>query len=305
MLEDLRIPGDCDGLLYLAESARNPPVLPPHRHAELEFNVVARGEITYIVDGRRMTFTQRSLLWMFPAQEHQLVDRSADARYYVAVFKPGMIRGACRGPDARPLRRRGQSGDPVLHCDLEPADLDLMCRLMDELMAGGPDPATLNREAGFGVASDFTYRHADPDWLNAGLRHLLLLSWRHQRGRHGSRREVELHPAVARAVELLRRTDAPDDFGELARRCGVSPSYLSRIFLRQVGVSLTRYRNSVRLARFWQVRREGRSRTLLESAYAAGFGSYAQFFRVFTETYGTGPRESMHGPPADPAGRTR
>jgi hypothetical protein len=34
---------------------------------------------------------------------------------------------------------------------------------MDELMIDGPDPDTLNREAGFGAASDFHYQHSDPD----------------------------------------------------------------------------------------------------------------------------------------------
>jgi hypothetical protein len=33
---------------------------------------------------------------MFPSQEHQLVDRSNDAQYYVAVFKPELINKSCR-----------------------------------------------------------------------------------------------------------------------------------------------------------------------------------------------------------------
>lgn len=299
MLENLRIPDGLGGLLYLAESMRNPPVLSPHRHVELELNLVARGEITYIVDGRRMTFGQRSLLWMFPAQEHQLVDRSPDASYYVAVFKPALIRDTCRGADYRALQESGVTGAPVPHCGLEASAFDLLCRLMDELLADGPDAAILNREAGFGVASDFTYRHADPDWLNAGLCHLLLLAWRLQRGRRGDRHEVELHPAVARAIQRLGQSGAPEDLALLARSCGVSPSYLSRMFRRQVGVTLTRYRNSVRLARFWQHHhRERGGGNLLESAYAAGFGSYAQFHRVFTVAYGAGPRECLQRSPS-------
>ena len=96
MLEDLKLRPEYDGMLFLAESARNPPVLKSHRHAELEINVVVRGSVTYVVRGRRFTFPARSLLWLFPEQEHRLVDRTDDARYYVAVFKPGMISAACR-----------------------------------------------------------------------------------------------------------------------------------------------------------------------------------------------------------------
>jgi AraC-like DNA-binding protein len=33
--------------------------------------------------------------------------------------------------------------------------------------------------------------------------------------------------------------------------------------------------------------------TITEAVYAAGFGSYAQFHRVFTAAYGRGPRECL------------
>ena len=32
---------------------------------------------------------------------------------------------------------------------------------------------------------------------------------------------------------------------------------------------------------------------MTHAAYAAGFGSYAQFHRVFTQAYGRGPRECL------------
>jgi|TARA_B110000037_G_scaffold223057_1_gene301627 AraC-like DNA-binding protein len=290
--EELHIDPTYDGFLYLAESMRNPPVLQPHHHAELELNLVARGEITYIVGDKRYTFGPRTLLWMFPDQEHQLVDRSSDARYYVAVFKPDLIHRACRSAPYESLK--AASKDPtVTHCKLEATIFDLLSRSMDELMIDGPDPNTLNREAGFGAASDFHYQHTDPDWLNAGLRHLLLLSWRYQRGQPPKQHEVSLHPSVAQALNLLGQPDAPENLDTLAIQCGVSSSYLSRMFRKQIGVPVTRYRNSVRLARFWEEYRQPEQRTLLEAMFAAGFGSYAQFYRVYSDVYGCGPRASL------------
>ncbi|MDE0827510.1 MAG: hypothetical protein OSA48_11995, partial [Akkermansiaceae bacterium] len=112
-------------------------------------------------------------------------------------------------------------------------------------------------------ASDFHYQHSDPDWLNAGLRHLLLLGWRYQRGQRTKQHEVALHPSVAQALRLLGQQDAPEDLGALALRCGVRSSYLSRMFRKQIGVSVTRYRNSVRLARFWEEYRQPEQRTLI------------------------------------------
>jgi len=296
--EELHIDPDYDGFLYLAESMRNPSVIRAHHHAELELNLVARGEITYIVGGKRYTFGPRTLLWMFPHQEHQLVDRSSDARYYIAVFKPDLIRRACRSAPYEGLKAASEDA-AVTHCKLDAAIFDLLSRSMDELMIDGPDPDTLNREAGFGAASDFHYRHSDPDWLNAGLRHLLLLSWRYQRGQRTKQHEVALHPSVARALSLLGQLDAPENLDGLALRCGISSSYLSRMFRKQIGVPVTRYRNSVRLARFWEEYRQPEQRTLIEAMFAAGFGSYAQFYRVYADVYGCGPRESL-GTGADP-----
>ena len=87
MLEDLKLGGKYDGLIYLVESARNPPTIKSHHHVELELNLVVRGTISYVLGERRFTFGRRTLLWLFPSQEHQLVDRTSDAENYVAVFK--------------------------------------------------------------------------------------------------------------------------------------------------------------------------------------------------------------------------
>ncbi len=65
------------------------------------------------------------------------------------------------------------------------------------------------------------------------------------------------------------------------------------MFRKQIGVPVTRYRNSVRLARFWEEYRQPEQRTLLEAMFAAGFGSYAQFYRVYSDVYGCGPRASL------------
>jgi AraC-like DNA-binding protein len=293
MLEDLKLQKKYDGLLFLAESARNIARLKSHRHVELEMNLVVRGTITYVVSGRRFTFQPRTLLWLFPEQEHQLVARTEDARYYVAVFKPSLIKRACRTPVYAGLKNGRTESSGVLNTLLTPESFDLIRGTMDSLMRGSLDPDVLNREAGFGVGPGFCFEHGDPDGLNAGLHHLLLLSWRSQRTGRVLGDPVALHPAVRRALRILSEDDRLENFGRLAKACGASESYLSRIFHRQIGIPLSQYRNSLRLARFWEEYRRSGSGTLAEAAYDAGFGSYAQFHRVFTHAYGRGPRECL------------
>lgn len=105
MLEDLKLGRQYDGLIYLVESARNPPTIKSHHHVELELNLVVRGSISYVLGERRHTFGRRTLLWLFPSQEHQLVDRTSDAENYVAVFKPRLIARSCRSAAYEGLKR--------------------------------------------------------------------------------------------------------------------------------------------------------------------------------------------------------
>src|SRR5580658_2365913 len=295
MLENLKLGKVYDGFLFLAESTRNPPKLKSHHHIELELNLVVRGTITYVVSGRRFTFQPRTLLWLFPEQEHQLVDRSDNAQCYVSVFKPSLINKSCRTEAYEGLKRKKHDREGVLNTLLDPDSFDLVRKTMDSLMQGSLDPNLLNREAGFGSGSAFSFQHGDPDGLNAGLHHLLLLCWRIQRTGRVLGDAVPLHPAVRRALKVLSEADWNQDLGQLAKACGVSESYLSRTFRRQIGVPLSRYRNSLRLSRFWEHYQHPEQTTIAEAVYASGFGSYAQFYKVFTQTYGCGPRACFKG----------
>lgn len=293
MLADLKLRREYDGFLYFAEAWRNPPILQSHRHVELEINLVIRGQIVYSVGGNRYSFGKRTLLWMFPSQEHQLISRSRDAQYYVAVFKPKLIRSCSRSATYSGLRGGKSQTNGVLNTLLEPETFDLLRKTMESLMQDALDPDLLNREAGFGARSKFQFAHGDPEGLNAGLRYLLLLCWRcRQSGKVLSHAQA-LHPAICRAFELLGDPNNDLSLSELANRCNVSASYLSRTFTRQLGMSLTDYRNFVRLGRFWDAYRQPVQRTIMEAMYSAGFGSYAQFYKVFANAYGQGPRKSL------------
>jgi AraC-like DNA-binding protein len=69
---------------------------------------------------------------------------------------------------------------------------------------------------------------------------------------------------------------------------------LAKHFRREVGVSLLDYRNRLRIERFLELARE--SGNLLQAALDAGFGSYAQFHRVFRQQIGVTPKECLARP---------
>jgi methylphosphotriester-DNA--protein-cysteine methyltransferase len=289
MLADLKLNSSHHGMIYLADATRDLPYLRSHCHSELEVNFVCRGNITYLVRGHRYSFGAGTLIWIPSKQEHQLIARSADAQFYVAAFKPSMVKSACRGSGYSDLRNLHGPHCGLLHSKVAIETGRSMRDLMKTLTLDAPDEAVLNREAGFGFDSEFSYQHRDCDALNAGLRYLLVLGWRAHKAGTDSSRKIELHPAVTLAVELLSKRASAASLPRIASRCGLSPTYLSRLFHQQLGISLSQYRNSTRLSAFMEEYADRRSRTLLDCALAAGFGSYAQFYKVFLAAYGEGP----------------
>jgi transcriptional regulator GlxA family with amidase domain len=98
-------------------------------------------------------------------------------------------------------------------------------------------------------------------------------------------------PLVERVLRALAE-DLPITGERLATELGVSPGHLARSFKREMGVSLVDYRNRLRLDRFFEsIQRRGGSGNLLDAALEAGFGSYAQFHRVYRKFLGTTPRD--------------
>ena len=102
---------------------------------------------------------------------------------------------------------------------------------------------------------------------------------------------------VRQALERLR-VDPSVSRGALAEDLGVSPSKLGKAFRAQVGVAFVDYRNQLRLERFLKLVFPGGG-NVSAAARSAGFGSYAQFHRVFRSLVGKSPKEYLRQEPSD------
>lgn len=105
---------------------------------------------------------------------------------------------------------------------------------------------------------------------------------------------VPLSPrqALVSKVILALSDDASVSSGTLAEKLSVSTSHLSSVFHEQMGLSLTRYRNRLRIERFF-TQCDPTGGNLLQAAFQAGFGSYPQFHRVFRELLHATPRDYL------------
>jgi AraC-like DNA-binding protein len=275
MSEDLGLPDDVDGRVVRHVAGDHRPR--PHRHAELEVNLVVRGTATYLLGERRYELTPGTLTWLFPGQDHVLVDESRDHELWWAVFRPSLIARTATTPHMAVLHEENPAGE--FSRRLDPQRTRRLEALLRELRAA---------------------EEIDHALLNAGLSYLLGLAWRAFVDSDEVIEGVDVHPAVETVARMLRADPSAGDLTALARAAGVSPSHLSRLFKSQTGTSITRFRNQQRVRRFMLLYRDGRDTTALAAALDAGFGSYAQFYRVFRAETGDRPVRASGGPISRP-----
>jgi AraC-like DNA-binding protein len=250
------------GLVGLAwRAGAELPIVSSHRHAELELNLVLRGSATYLFPGRRDRLVQRSIVWLWPSQDHILIDRSQDFDTWVIVFRPALVRKHRQLAESRSLysRRLTEGNAAWLH------------RILSSVIEG-----------------------ASTAEQNIGLEFSLLQAWRLYVAAEQSLLQ-EVHPAVERAALRIRDDPGLDSVDELAVAVGLSPSRLGRVFKAQMGVSLLDYRNQLRLERFLHLHGSGARRSVTQSLFEAGFGSQAQFYRAFHAAFGTSPYRFLRG----------
>lgn len=268
MLQRLNLPQKLDGMAW--RYANPAGANRRHHHAELELNLVTRGTGTYLLSNRRYEIRRGDLLWLFPAQEHVLIEQTSDFQMWIVVFKRRAIRRHATDPASRPLLQKSLPTDACRR--LKQQDLIHFEEIFNNLSAAS----------------------AEPGLLNAGLAYALLHTWKcFQRAGEVSGRQ--LHPAVERAAHLMLQDSSVHSLDELAHRAGLSPSRLSRLFKEQTGLSIVDFRNRQRMQRFLEQyeaqRKTGHTPTLLEAAFEAGFGSYPQFHRIFRQLAGCSPAE--------------
>jgi AraC family transcriptional regulator len=94
---------------------------------------------------------------------------------------------------------------------------------------------------------------------------------------------------VERAKELLARNlVTPPSLEALGQEVGCSPFYLSRMFSREVGLTIPQYLRNLRMERAAELLRTGRY-NVTEAATEVGYSSLSHFSKAFCETIGCCP----------------
>ena len=221
-----------------------------------------RGRATYLVGERKIELGAHAMLWLFPDQDHFLLETSADFVRWILVLKPDYMR--CSAPHmARSILAQNQG---------------CAYRVLDEVQARSL------RE----LFGEIAAAHGEAERFNIGLIYLALSAWaRYQRARIEPAAQG-LHPAIATAVQRMQ-LGSEEQLAQLAKRVGFSASALSRLFKKQMGISFVEFRNRCRIERFLSLYESAQGYSMMQAALRAGFGSYAQFYRAFSRAMGEAP----------------
>jgi len=266
-----KLPEALDGLLLLedlTQAGNRYRSQEQHSHDELELHLIERGHAVFVLPDRKLEAPAGTLLWIPPGHEHLLFDVSADLRRWLLLVRKRVARRVLPAP----VFARAIGHEQVVR--LAPRELNALRSTFLEQSTGLRNVDDMLRTLGL---------------VNAGIAYALARAHVVSDATGADPRAESFHPAVVRALALLRGSVPPPSLPELAALTHTSEAHLSKLFSAHVGVSVTEFRNRLRLQRFFELHGDGQSKTLLTSALEAGFGSYPQFHRVFKEHMGHAP----------------
>jgi len=207
---------------------------------------------------KKVEIVPYSILWLFPEQDHILLEQSPDFAMWILVIKPDYVQQICKDDQSSTLLKDNPPGN--------------FCRYLTDSQA----------KKLWQDCEEIAAIEKQVSYFNVGLGYILLSAWSAFQQASVLSLGVNVHPAVEKAAWLINDGLESDDLTTLAEKVGLSSHRLSRLFKQQTDVSLTDFRNNCRLERFLELHQYGH-RTMLDAALQAGFGSYAQFYRVFKQ----------------------
>ena len=129
-------------------------------------------------------------------------------------------------------------------------------------------------------------------WYHAKVLELMAEFFFDQRGSDelfcDRQKRVGLERAERVAAVLRHNLTEPPGLEEISRQVGCSPFYLSRIFSREMGMTIPQYLRKLRMERAGELLRSGKF-NVTEAALEVGYNSLSHFSLAFCQTMGCCP----------------
>lgn len=238
----------------------------PHRHDDIEVNVVQMGELEYMFGGRTMRVGEGSVALFWAAIPHQLVGGEPTVAFWLTIPL-----------DVAMTRRLPESlVGPLLRGQLVSTDID--ATVLGHFVQWERDMR--------GQASELQV--ASLLEIEAWLRRL---AYEMEQGRarpvgHGHSQRLARVAAMADCIG--RRYSEPIQVSDIAAEARINKQYAMVLFRETVGMTIGEYLTGRRVAearRLLLTTDEQVSRV----GFAAGFGSESQFYAAFRAATGESP----------------
>jgi AraC family carnitine catabolism transcriptional activator len=183
------------------------------------------------------------------------------------------------------------------------------CRAVAELWTASPGRLTCAGHSAIldmmlhGIAADH-----GPGLAGEIAAHLLLPGWRKGEDSQpapGIKPRRTADPILTRALALMEKTiEEPLSCATIARRVGVTPRQLQRLFARELETTPVRHYQRLRLARAHALLQQT-DLSVTEIAVSAGFASLEHFCRLYRREFSCRPRDDRRQSVAAPVLRRR
>jgi AraC-like DNA-binding protein/mannose-6-phosphate isomerase-like protein (cupin superfamily) len=263
--EKLNLDPILEGKVWLMQK-KHSAIYEPHIHRELEFNLVLSGQAEYIVKGVKFNLSPNTLIWLFPNQKHVLINASENFQMYIAVFKPNFLKQLV-----------GKGADKTL------ISLDYLENVPKIIKEDEAKSFILNLEEIIKIKNDVAY-------YNSYLATICLKIWSIFKKTEINSIPNKFPEMIEKCLHLLQNPQSNFTLEGFSEELGYSPSQISRLFKKHTGLSIVDYRNQKRLD-YVAIKMNAEKTTITKAAYEAGFGSYAQFHRIFKLHFGYSPNE--------------
>lgn len=248
----------------------------PHRHDDLELNLVVRGRLDYLFGGTRLSVFAGQIAVFWAATPHRLIDspgRKESDNYWVHIPLATVLRWGLPEDDLSTLLTNRPI---VLVANAAGRDVKTMFEswLVDLAGAETEQFALLEVQALVGRL----------------LHHNLRFSAKQSGATLSDRAAGEgMRHVVQMAQFAVTHFRAPITPSDVARQTHLNPSYAMTLFRQRVGTTLGSYLTRCRVAEAQRLLITT-SMTAAEIAHAAGFGSQSSFYEHFTRICGSSPR---------------
>ena len=243
-----------------------PDVMPlPHRHGDVELNLLLEGTVTYVHRDRFVKLTPRQLAIFWAAIPHQLIERDPACDFCILTLPLDLLLG-WKLPPA--FVQALLMGEFLVDMDPTSAQIDFVQvpRWHADLSDGRPAVPLKEMESRL-------WRWAST-WNPAAVRARAVES--------ESKAGIMAHHIVDKYAEPLTVED-------VARAAGLHPNYAMTCFKQTFGMTILEYTQQYRVAQAQRLLVSTDS-SVLDVAMRSGFGSLSAFYSAFRRYTGQTPR---------------